>query len=105
MNLRKAFNVHKTREILLAFDADVSSIRPTVRLTPRGKEVLELYMRGYTYRQIAERLGMGIGGVRRHREKMLLQNDCESMLKLIATYRYGGETPKIIADCILHESY
>ena len=44
-------------------------------------------MRGYTYRQIAERLGMGVGGVRRHLEKMLWQNDCESMLKLIAKYR------------------
>jgi DNA-binding CsgD family transcriptional regulator len=99
-NLRKVFNVHTTREILLAFDAGVTSIRPAVRLTPRGKEVLELYMHGYTYRQIADLLGMSVGGVRRHREKMLLQNDCESVLKLIVMYRYGGKPPKIIVDCM-----
>jgi hypothetical protein len=29
---------------------------------------------------------MSVSGVKRHREKMLLQNDCKSILKLIAKY-------------------
>ena len=92
--IHKEYGVHKTCELLLMIDAVVPSIRPTVRLTPRGKEVLELYMRGHTYREIAERLGMGIGGVRRHLEKMRWQNDCESMLELIAKYHCQSKFAK-----------
>ena len=72
---------------MLVSDADIPSIRSNIRLTPRGKKVLELYMRGHTYRQIAKHLGMSVGGVRRHLEKMLLQNNCDSMLKIIAKYQ------------------
>ena len=44
-------------------------------------------MRGITYKQIAERLGISLSGVRRHREKMLWQNECRSMLELVAKYQ------------------
>lgn len=50
-------------------------------------------MRGCTYKEIAERLGISISGVYRHREKMLLQNKdgdtdtCESMLELAAKHQ------------------
>jgi DNA-binding CsgD family transcriptional regulator len=59
---------------------------PAVRLTPRGGEVLRLVLRGYTDRRIADAMGMSLSGVRRHKEKMLLQNDCVSMLELIAKH-------------------
>jgi DNA-binding CsgD family transcriptional regulator len=86
-NLRKVFGVHKTRELLLVLDNDDPVAPPHIRFSPRGREVVELFMRGCTYRQIAERLGISLSGVHRHREKMLWQNDCESMLELIAKYQ------------------
>jgi len=48
---------------------------------------MELFMRGFTYKQIAEHFGISLSGVHRHREKMLWQNECKSMLELIAKYR------------------
>ncbi len=48
---------------------------------------MELFMRGMSYKQIAERLGISRSGVRRHLEKMLWQNECKSMLELLARYR------------------
>lgn len=71
---------------MLILGASSFADAPTVRLSPRGKDVLRLFMRGFTYKQISENLGMSISGVRRHREKMLWQNDCESVLELIAKY-------------------
>jgi DNA-binding CsgD family transcriptional regulator len=48
---------------------------------------MELFMRGCTYRQIAICLDISVSGVLRHREKMLRQNNCRSMLELIAGYQ------------------
>jgi hypothetical protein len=39
-----------------------------------------------TSKGISERLGMGVNGIKRHKEKMLWQNDCETMRELIAKY-------------------
>jgi DNA-binding CsgD family transcriptional regulator len=85
--IRKEFDVHTSRELLLAADMPVAADQPTVRFSPRGREVMELFMRGRTYRQIAQCLGISLSGVQRHREKMLQQNNCESMLALIARYK------------------
>ncbi|MDR3363139.1 MAG: helix-turn-helix transcriptional regulator [Desulfovibrio sp.] len=81
--------MHTTRELLFAADIPVPADPPAVRFSPRGREVMELFMRGRTYREIAQCLGISLSGVRRHREKMLWQNNCESMLELIARYRAG----------------
>ena len=62
-------------------------VRTTIQLTPRGREVFELAMSGLSIREISKRLGISYSGVLRHREKMLLANECNSMLELIATYR------------------
>jgi DNA-binding CsgD family transcriptional regulator len=85
--IRKEFDVHTSRELLLTMDFPVPADPPAVRFSPRGREVMELFMRGRTYREIAQCLGISISGVQRHREKMLQQNDCESMLELIARYK------------------
>ena len=66
-----------------------SDISPSLRLTPRGKEVFELVMDGLTIAQIAERLDVSYSAILRHREKMLLQNNCHSMPELVAKYRSG----------------
>jgi DNA-binding CsgD family transcriptional regulator len=65
---------------------------PAVRLTPRGEEVLRLTIARMTDKQIGENMGISRSGVRRHKEKMLLRNDCESISELIARYcAEGGE--------------
>ena len=43
-------------------------------------------MRGKTYKQIAEYLGISISGVRRHLERVILQNELKSILELISKY-------------------
>lgn len=64
---------------------------PSIRLTRRGSEVFTLILDGVGNKQIAEQLGITYSAVRRHREKMLLCNGCESMNELIA--KYFGNTP------------
>ena len=59
-----------------------------IKLTPRGKEVFLLVLDGFKTDQIACQLGISRSGVRRHRENMLQDNGCESMIELIAKY-YG----------------
>ena len=57
-----------------------------LHFSPRGKEVFLLVREGLTHKQIGERLGMSTNGVKRHKEKMLLQNKCATILELIAKY-------------------
>ena len=69
------------------FDATTLNVTPAVQLTPRRKEALLLVIAGLTDRQIAERMGISHSGVRKLREKMLLQNGCAAMFELIAKYQ------------------
>jgi DNA-binding CsgD family transcriptional regulator len=94
-DLRKIFDVHSTRELVFMLEASFCVDTPAIKLSSRGEDVLRLLMRGFSYKQIGESLGMSISGVRRHREKMLWQNECESVLELIAKYRasHGREAP------------
>jgi DNA-binding NarL/FixJ family response regulator len=66
----------------------------TLRFAPRGKEVFLLILEGMTSKGISERLNLGVNGIKRQKDKMLLQNDCETMLELIAKYysTVGGNT-------------
>lgn len=59
-------------------------ISSTIRLTPRGTAVFALIQAGVRDKSIGERMGISYSAVRRHREKMLLQNNCCSMLELVA---------------------
>lgn len=59
---------------------------PTLNFSQRGKEVFMLIREGLTNKQVGKRLGMGVNGVKRHKERMLLENKCATMLELIAKY-------------------
>ena len=84
MELLRILNSNNIRET--AMDA--------LQLTPRGKEVFQQILAGTTDKNIAERLGMSLSGVRRHREKMLLQNKCDSMSELVSRYySLHGQNP------------
>lgn len=66
--------MHTTRELLLKIETDifpVAEYQQVLSLSPRGKVVLELFMRSFSYQQIAEHMGISVSGVRRHCEKML----------------------------------
>lgn len=88
--LRRDFAVRTTRELLIKIQScgvnDEAHHSP-IRVSPRGRQVLELFCRSYSRQQIADQLGMSLSGVRRHCEKMLWKNGCESMLALIAKYK------------------
>lgn len=62
--------------------------RTSIKLTPRGTYVFHMSLDGFTTARIAHHLKMTKSGVRRHREKMLMVNGCNSMLELAAKY-YG----------------
>lgn len=75
--IRKILGAQSTLEMLNILRTIPEQATPaTLRFSPRGKEVFLLIMDGLNIKEISERLGIGTSGVKRHREKMLLQNDC-----------------------------
>lgn len=84
-NLRKLYDVHSTREFLVIFKS-CKSEKNSIKTTPREKEVIELFMRGKTYEQIAECLGISVSGVRRHLERVISRNELKSTIELISKY-------------------
>ena len=86
-NIRKLYNVHSTRELLLIFTNKINRQQNHLKISPRAKDILDLFMRGKTYEQIASHLGISVSGVRRHVEKCLIQNECSSTLELISKYK------------------
>ena len=79
--------VHTSIEMLNAINAEREMLSASLKLTPRGAEVFSLIIKGLSDKRIGEVLGISYSGVRRHKEKMLLANGCESILKLVAKYR------------------
>ena len=64
-----------------------------MKFTPRGREVFHLILKGKTSTEIATLLNISRSGVRRHKEKMLIQNNCNSIAELVAKYyRFISET-------------
>ena len=85
--IRKKLDVHNNREALHVLRKKPEHAINTLRFTPRGREVFALIMEGLTGKAISERLGIGLNGIKRHKDKMLWQNNCETMRELIARYR------------------
>lgn len=73
-------------EMLTALNQSQNKAISPLRLTPRGAEVFALILNGVNDVSIGQRLGISYSAVRRHREKMLLQNSCDTMLELIAKH-------------------
>ena len=96
-NIRIKLDAHSIRDIVRLQQIMQVQAVATLRFTPRGQEVFLLIREGLTNKNISECLGMGVNGVKRHREKMLLQNNCATMLELVAKYHgaNGGENGEI----------
>lgn len=95
-NIRKKLGAHSIRDVV-RLQQTIAEVEPvsTLRFSPRGREVFMFVREGLPNKQIAERMGISLSGVKRHREKMLLQNDCKSIMELIAKYNgTGGERRK-----------
>ena len=86
-NLRRLYNVHTTRELLFTHTASYTTTYSNLKISPRSKLVIELFIQGKTYEQIAYYLGISVSGVRRHLEKCLIQNDCKSTIELLVRYK------------------
>lgn len=87
MRIRKQLGGHNAAELLkILCSGDDQFVLEHIKLTPRGRDVFALLLEGKTNAEIARCLGISKSGVRHHLEKMLLQNDCESILELIAGY-------------------
>lgn len=63
----------------------------SLKLSPRGREVFQLLMEGVAVKKIGELLGISYSGVRRHKEKMLTENDCKTVQELVAKSHFRTE--------------
>ena len=87
MRIRKHVGGHSVIELLYILNGHCKiDVLDQLHLTPRGKKIFCLIIAGATNKDIADHFGISKSGVRRHREKMLLQNGCDSMLELISKY-------------------
>ncbi|MGV9387437.1 response regulator transcription factor [Nonomuraea sp. NPDC003707] len=59
-------------------------------LTPREREVVELVANGLTNHQIAERLFISLGTVKKHLSQALDKNGCTSRTQLATLWRRSG---------------
>jgi DNA-binding NarL/FixJ family response regulator len=84
--IRNALTARNTFEMLHLLLQETGSAMPMLHFSPRGKEVFALMLQGLKQREIGERMGMSVSGVKRHKEKMLLQNNCNSMTELLLKY-------------------
>jgi DNA-binding CsgD family transcriptional regulator len=73
-------------EMLHMLLQETGSVMPMLRFSPRGKEVFTLMLQGLGQREIGEQMSMSVNGVKIHKEKMLLHNDCNSMTELLLKY-------------------
>ncbi len=87
-NIRKALNVRKTIEILEATCNFEDHFSSNIILTSKGAEVFHLLRQGLTVGEAANLLGVSISAIKRHKETMLLVNECTTMLELVSKY-YG----------------
>jgi DNA-binding CsgD family transcriptional regulator len=91
---RKKFGAHNNYELLYLLLIPPEHVMTTLRFTLQGKRVFLLILEGLTSKEISARLNLGVNGIKRQKEKMLLQNGCATMRELIAKYysAAGGNT-------------
>ena len=83
-NARKRLNAHSSIELLYIGSGGISIDCTIIKLSPRGEEIFKFIMQGWSGKQISNHLGISKSAVRRHKEKMLLDNDCKTIIELIS---------------------
>ena len=61
-----------------------------VKLSPREKEVFDLFLSGYSAREAALRLGLTISSINYHSENMYRKLGIQSRTELLVKYKYRG---------------
>ena len=83
------------RRVVEEFQKPVAAEDPTQKLGKREMEVLQFLAQGLLYKEIAERLGMGMGTVRAHihhiYEKLHVRSRTEALLKIFPRRGGGGD--------------
>ena len=88
VTVRKLYGVHGSIKLMGVIVSELATSISEFTLTSRGKESFELALDGKMISEISKLLCISFSGVLRHREKILEENACHSMNKLIAKY-YG----------------
>ncbi len=88
---RKLVSARNTLELLYILYGTKDMSTKHLVLTPRGHEVFTLTLRGYNDSEIGQELCMSYNGVRKHKENMLLANNCSSVHELIGKYYMQGQ--------------
>jgi DNA-binding CsgD family transcriptional regulator len=95
--LHKKMGVRNSREMLNMLNKSQRSAMSSLRFTRRGKDVFLFVKEGLTDKHIGEHMGISVSAVKKHKEIMLLQNECSTMLELIAKYHgTTGESPEVM---------
>lgn len=84
--IRKKTNTNNRLAMLYVLCNEENYSLEHLKLTKRGKEVFQLHIKGYDYLEITCKLNLSYSTVRTHFNKMVLDNNCTTMRKLIAKY-------------------
>jgi DNA-binding NarL/FixJ family response regulator len=78
---------HIARKVVQSFQQPVASSQPTESLSPREQEVLDCLSKGFLYKEIADKLGIGYETVhtyiRRIYEKLQVRTRTEAVAKFL----------------------
>lgn len=85
-NIRKVIQMHNAAAMLNALHREQVMQNSPLRLTPRGVEASTLIFTGMSIKQAAVELGISFSCARRHKEKMLLCNRCNTINELSAKH-------------------
>jgi DNA-binding NarL/FixJ family response regulator len=75
---------HIARRVVEHFHAIGPSPKETENLSPREREVLDLLAKGYIYKEIGEKLGIGIATIRTYVKKMCHKMHVRNRLEAVA---------------------
>lgn len=81
---REVISLSTPSELLYIVSGGISIDCTIIKLSPRGEEIFKFIMQGWSGKQISNHLGISKSAVRRHKEKMLLDNDCKTIIELIS---------------------
>ena len=83
-NARKQLNSHSSIELLHIVNGERNIDYTVIKLSPRVEDVFKFIIQGLSEKQISNYLGISRSTVRRHKEKIFLDNDCKTIIELIS---------------------
>jgi len=81
------FSSHIARKILQYFQLSDRSSAEKEKLSPREKEVIDLLAEGYIYKEISDKLSIGLETVRTHVKNICVKMHVRNRVEAVAKYR------------------